>query len=105
MRCRLSRFRGVTGVHCTGDDNAKDQALGQRGRITVSTVASAKGYDAYCVLLASANEFVPDVKGRATFYVGCTRAIEYLEVFAYEKKRLGMRDGSGAAAICVIDCG
>lgn len=51
-------------------------------------MASAKGYDAYCVLLASANEFPTDVKGRANFYVGCTRAIEYLEVFAYEKKSL-----------------
>jgi len=39
-------------------------------------------------VLASANEFVPDVKGRASFYAGCTKAIEYLEVFAYEKRGL-----------------
>ena len=51
-------------------------------------MASAKGYDAYCVLLASANEFTQDVMGRASFYVGCTRAIEYLEVFACDKKGL-----------------
>lgn len=38
------------------------------------------GYDAYCVLLASANHFPVDVQGRASFYVGCTRAIEYLEI-------------------------
>ena len=54
----------------------------------LSTVASAKGYDAYCTLLASANEFSTDVWGRASFYVGCTRAMEYLEVFAYEDKGL-----------------
>ncbi len=48
----------------------------------------AKGYDAYCVLLVSANEFPTDVIGRASFYVGCTRAIEYLEVFAYANKGL-----------------
>jgi hypothetical protein len=66
----------------------KDRPLGQPGRLTFSTVASAKGYDAYCVLLASANEFTTDVLGRASFYVGCTRAVEYLEVFAYERRGL-----------------
>lgn len=66
----------------------KDRPLGQRGRLTLSTVASAKGYDAYCVLLASASAFSVDVTGRANFYVGCTRAIEYLEVFAYEERGL-----------------
>ena len=62
----------------------KDRALGEEGRPTVSTVASAKGYDACCVLLASANEFTTDIRGRANFYVGCTRAIERLDVFAHE---------------------
>jgi len=66
----------------------RDQPLGQRGRLSLSTAASAKGYDAYCVLLASANEFTDDVWGRASFYVGCTRAIEYLEVFGYQRKGL-----------------
>ena len=56
--------------------------------MTFSTVASAKGYDAYCVLLASAHDFPTDVTGRASFYVGCTRAIEYLEVFAHQKSGL-----------------
>ncbi len=83
-----ARITGVEGVHIASDEKRKDQPLNQKGMLTVSTVASAKGYDAYCVLLASANEFVPDVKGRASFYVGCTRAIEYLEVFAYEKRGL-----------------
>jgi len=78
----------IEAVHLAIDEKQKDQPLGQKGRLTVSTVASAKGYDAYCVLLASANEFKTDVTGRANFYVGCTRAIEYLEVFAYEKKNL-----------------
>jgi hypothetical protein len=39
-------------------------------------------YDAYCVLLADGNQFPTDTHGRASFYVACTRAIEYLEVFA-----------------------
>ncbi len=75
-----SKLPGVKGVHLATQQ--KDHALGQPGRLTVSTVASAKGYDAYCVLLASTETFGMDVTGRASFYVGCTRAIEYLEVFA-----------------------
>ncbi|MEP3479551.1 MAG: hypothetical protein ABJZ55_09915 [Fuerstiella sp.] len=61
----------------------KDEIIGQRKRLTLSTVNSAKGYDAYCVLLISANEFKSDIDSRATFYVGCTRAIEFLEVMGY----------------------
>jgi hypothetical protein len=87
---RAANIPGIENIHVTITDKQKDQPLNQKGSLTVSTVASAKGYDAYCVLLASANEFVTDVKGRATFYVGCTRAIEYLEVFAYEKKGLAV---------------
>jgi hypothetical protein len=87
---RAAKIRGVEKVHVATSDRDNDQRLNQKGMLTVSTVASAKGYDAYCVLLASANEFVPDVKGRATFYVGCTRAIEHLDVFAYEKKGLAV---------------
>jgi len=81
-----ARIPGVSGVHVAFE--RKDEVLGQKGRLTLSTVASAKGYDAYCVLLASANNFTADVKGRASFYVGCTRAIEHLEVFAYEEAGL-----------------
>ncbi|HEY8748462.1 MAG TPA: hypothetical protein VIM11_10835 [Tepidisphaeraceae bacterium] len=68
----------------------KESALCQPGRVTVSTVHSAKGYDAFVVLLCSANEFSSDVKGRACFYVACTRAIEHLEVFAYERAGLAL---------------
>jgi len=48
----------------------------------------AKGYDAFCVLLASADDFPADVGGRASFYVGCTRAIEYLELCARSRRGL-----------------
>ncbi len=66
----------------------KEAALCRPGRVTVSTVHSAKGYDAFVVLLCSANEFRTDVKGRASFYVACTRAVEHLEVFGYERSGL-----------------
>jgi hypothetical protein len=75
-----TKLAGVDGLHVTHQE--RDTLLGQRATLTLSTTASAKGYDAYCVLLASANVFDTDVIGRINFYVGCTRAIEYLEVFA-----------------------
>jgi len=83
---RDAKIPAVSGLHVAFKE--RDERLGQRGRLTLSTAASAKGYDAYCVLLASANEFKDDVMGRASFYVGCTRAIEYLEVFGYQRKGL-----------------
>jgi hypothetical protein len=85
-----AQILGVAAIHNAAAKDKKDATLGQNGCLTVSTVASAKGYDAYCVLLASANEFKTDVTGRASFYVGCTRAVEYLEVFAYERKGLAV---------------
>lgn len=79
-------IRGIAGVQRAFKE--KDSALCQPGCVTISTVHSAKGYDAFVVLLCSANEFRTDVKGRACFYVACTRAIERLEVFAYESSGL-----------------
>jgi hypothetical protein len=73
-------------VHVAKDD--QDRILKWRGCLPLFTVASAKGYDAYCVLLASANDFPTDITGRASFYVGCTWAIEYLEVFAHRRSGL-----------------
>lgn len=82
LRCHP--IQGVDEVRLATTD--KDRSFGSRNTLTVSTVASAKGYDAFVVLLASANEFTNDLVGRASFYVGCTRAIEYLEVFSHRRE-------------------
>lgn len=81
-----ARIPSVEGIHVA--TAKKDDLLHQRGWLSISTVASAKGYDAYAVLLCGADEFPTDVQGRASFYVACTRAIEYLEVFG--TKRAGL---------------
>jgi hypothetical protein len=81
-----AKISGVENVHLAFRE--QDRLLGERATLTLSTTASAKGYDAYCVLLVSANEFSDDLVGRTNFYVGCTRAIEYLEVFAHRNERL-----------------
>ena len=81
-----AKIQSLEGVHVAKDN--QDRRLRQRGYLSLSTVASAKGYDAYCTLLVASNDFTADLRGRASFYVGCTRAIEYLEVFAHERKGL-----------------
>jgi hypothetical protein len=81
-----TKIKGVESIHVVFRE--QDKILGQRSTQTLSTTASAKGYDAYCVLMASGNEFDCDVFRRISFYVGCTRAIENLAVFAHRKEGL-----------------
>lgn len=63
------------------EETEKDGLAIQSGKISVSTVASAKGYDAPFVIVASLNEFSEDVSGRASLYVACTRAREWLAMY------------------------
>ncbi len=79
------------------EESEKDGLAIQPDRITVSTVASAKGYDAPYVMLASVDDFPHDVEGRVSFYVGCTRAREWLEVSWVETTDL-VREFERAAA-------
>ena len=57
------------------------------------------------MLLASANDFATDVPGRASFYVGCTCAVEYLAVFASEEKGLPAEMGAAWAGLADRDHG
>ena len=81
----VAKINSVEGLHAFRE---QDKLLGQRSTLTLSTTAAAKGYDAYCVMLASAHEFDRNLVRRTNFYVGCTRAIEYLEVFAHRNEGL-----------------
>lgn len=91
---RRAALPSVAEVHVATDE--QDRILRRRGCLPLSTVASAKGYDSFCTLLASANEFPMDISGRATFIVGCERAIEYLEVFAYQRAGLVLEIRNGS---------
>ena len=79
-RIRQAEFLDPEAIHLAAQE--KDALIGRRGVLSISTVHSAKGLDAYAVLLAGAERFGTSAEDRATFYVACTRAIEYLEVFA-----------------------
>ena len=79
---------GPARVRCPFQKPEKDGLAIQPDQVTVSTVASAKGYDAPYVMLASLDEFTNDVKGRVSLYVGCTRAREWLDVSWVETTNL-----------------
>ena len=88
---------GSERVRCAIDETEKDKLVVQKDRLTVSTIASAKGYDAPFVLLASIEDCLAGIEGRATLYVGCTRAREWLEVSGNGTSAL-MRELQASAA-------
>jgi superfamily I DNA and RNA helicase len=73
-----SRVRGIQGfVKPFGRDPAnpdKDSYIFRKGHLTISTTKGAKGYDAPVVFLVGADQFENTREGRASFYVGATRA-------------------------------
>lgn len=69
---------GDIAIRYAFEEAEKDRMAIQPEQLTVSTVASAKGYDAPAVILAGGDDFPDDIEGRASFYVGFTRAREWL---------------------------
>lgn len=57
-----------------------DETLLMPGKLTISTIAMSKGYDAPIVILIDTDELSVNETGRALFYVGVTRAKRYLLV-------------------------
>jgi superfamily I DNA/RNA helicase len=57
-----------------GKNEDRDNYIFRERCLTLSTVHGAKGYDAYIVFLAGVDLFKEDQVGRASFYVGATRA-------------------------------
>lgn len=68
----------------------KDDLLMEEGKLTVSTIASAKGYDAPVVFVLGADLLPPDDEGRALFYVAATRAKLELRVSGVEREEAGL---------------
>jgi superfamily I DNA and RNA helicase len=52
----------------------QDKYIFRENHITISTTRGAKGYDSGVVFLIGVDNFAGDNVGRASFYVGCTRA-------------------------------
>ena len=81
----ISKSKNVDGVVCPYQSKEKDNYILQRGKITFSTIESAKGYDAPIVFLLGADLLPTDNRGRAEFYVGATRSRYKLFVSGVEK--------------------
>ena len=100
----LSSSLGAGSVHCPFEpENSenKDGLLMRPNKITVSTVASAKGYDAPYVIVASLEDFTSDVEGRASLYVACTRARKWLDVNASGSSELTLEFQEALRAVSV----
>ena len=67
-------------VFPSGQDGDKDQYIFQKGKLTITNVYGAKGYDAPIVFLVGVDNFPTDKEGRASFYVGATRAKLHLYI-------------------------
>lgn len=57
-----------------GKSEDRDKYIFRENCLTMSTVHGVKGYDAHVVFLAGVDGFREDEAGRASFYVGATRA-------------------------------
>jgi superfamily I DNA and RNA helicase len=71
---------GIGFVRPFGADQDIDQYIFQPGKLTISSVAGAKGYDAPIVFIVGADRFGTDTKARAAFYVAATRAKLFLYI-------------------------
>ena len=95
---RQGRVRFVDSVH---NDN-KRHPLIQEGVLTVSTIASAKGYDAPIVFLIGVDRLRSDVTDdRALFYVAATRSKARLIVTGVRRKARTLLDEVKAVAMAL----
>jgi superfamily I DNA/RNA helicase len=74
IRARLGKEYVLNFVKPFGKGGDRNTLIFEKNSLTLSTVHGAKGYDAYVVFLAGADLFREDEAGRASFYVGATRA-------------------------------
>jgi hypothetical protein len=71
---RQAKLKEVWGIRHPHRESEKDEYIFADSELTVSTINSAKGYDAQIVFLLAADTFTTEPEGRASFYVGATRA-------------------------------
>lgn len=81
-------------LHFVDNDHPanKNVTLVEDGYLTISTIASAKGYDAPIVFLLGADELETNPQGRASFYVGASRAKFLLYVSGVKVAKPGLLD-------------
>lgn len=68
------KTQSIRGLVFPFEKDEKDRYIFREQYLTLSTIHSAKGYDAWVVFLPGMDQYGNDVEGRALFYVGATRA-------------------------------
>jgi len=75
VRARVPSIQGFVKPFGKDPKNPdKDSYILRKGYLTLCTTKGAKGYDAYVVFLVGSDQFENTREGRASFYVGATRA-------------------------------
>jgi len=74
----LEKIEDIEFIEPFGHSRDKDRYIFQSGKLTISTIFGAKGYDAPIVFLAGIDMIRTDKEGRASFYVAATRAKMFL---------------------------
>lgn len=74
IRSRIGTEYIANFIQPYGNGEDRDSYIFKENCLTISTVHGAKGYDAYVVFLAGVDTFQEDEPGRASLYVGATRA-------------------------------
>jgi len=74
MSTNMRQTHQVKGFRSPYLNDEKDDFIFQDGKLTISTINSAKGYDAHVVLMMATDQTSTGPEGRASFYVGATRA-------------------------------
>jgi len=68
-----------------GQSQDRNEYIFREGHLTISTTYGAKGYDAQIVFVAGTDLFDTENEGRASFYVGATRAKMLLYISGLNK--------------------
>jgi superfamily I DNA and RNA helicase/tRNA A-37 threonylcarbamoyl transferase component Bud32 len=86
------RKQSFRGLNFPFERDKRDDYIFREHHLTVSTIHSAKGYDAWVAFLPCVDQYDNDVEGRAMFYVGATRAKLLLNISGVSRPRSLLRE-------------
>jgi superfamily I DNA and RNA helicase len=93
-------IRGFIRPYNNGNKQDQDKYIFRENFLTISTTHGAKGYDAQIVFIVGTDQFELDEKGRASFYVGCTRAKMMLYLSGVEGENTLLEEAEKVIKVC-----
>lgn len=92
------KIRGFIKPYGRGNEE-KDECIFREGFLTISTTYGAKGYDAQIVFMIGTDLFNSEKEGRASFYVGATRAKMLLYITGVERPNSLLSEAEAVNAV------